>query len=126
VIVARHLLWIDCGAGALAGVAALILYPWLAALYALPPGAVIALGVANLCYAAGSFSLARRAARPAPLVAALAAANLGWAVVCVVLAVAFLGSVTWFGLAHLLGEAVFVGGLGTVEWRHRRELRSAA
>ena len=100
----------------------LCLHPWLIGLYGLPRTVVLVIGVANLCYAAGSFSLARRATRPRSLVAALAVANLGWSVVCVGLAAAFAESATLLGTAVLLGEALFVGVLGSLEWRLRDRL----
>lgn len=121
----RRLLWIDCTAAGLAGLAMLALSAWLSALYGLPQSFVIGLGVVNLLYGAFSFSLARRASRPLKLIVALAAANGAWAVVCIALAVAVGGSATLFGLAHLVGEGLFVGGLGALEWRWRDRLRTA-
>lgn len=38
-------------------------------------------------------------------------ANAAWTAVCLGLAVTFAGSATLFGIGHLVGEAVFVGGL---------------
>lgn len=38
----------------------------------------------------------------------------------------FAGSASPFGLGHLVGEAIFVGGLaGLVEWRWREQLLTA-
>jgi len=118
----RNLLWIDCAAGAAVGVAVLGLSGWLADLYALPRGLLLATGAANLLYAAFSFSLAVRRRRTLPWVSALAAANVAWGAVCVGLLAAFGGSASAFGVAHLAAEAVFVGGLGAVEWRVRERL----
>lgn len=42
---------------------------------------------------------------------ALVRANLAWTPVCVGLVIAFWSSITPFGVAHLLGEGVYVGGL---------------
>ncbi|MDZ4701405.1 MAG: hypothetical protein SH809_16960 [Rhodothermales bacterium] len=53
------------------------------------------------------------------MIKVLAVANMAWAPVCLGLAVAFAGSATPFGFAHLAGEAVFVGVLGVIEWRWR-------
>ena len=53
-------------------------------------------------------------------------ANLTWAVVCLGLAAAFSASATGFGLGHLVAEAVFVGGLGALEWNQRDQLLTAA
>ena len=118
----RDLLWIDCTAGLVAGIAMLALAAWLARWYALPRALLLGMGIANLAYAACSFTLARRARRPPRLVAALAAANGMWAVLCLVAAVRFAGSATGLGLMHLVVEAMFVGGLGALEWARRERL----
>ena len=118
----RNLLWVDCTAGAVVGVAVLLLSGWLADLYALPHGLVLVTGAANLLYAAYSCSLAVRPRRTMPWIVALAVANMAWGGVCVGLLVAFGGTASAFGIAHLAAEAVFVGGLGAVEWRVRDRL----
>ena len=122
----RHLLWIDCTAGALAGTLVLALSGWLAQLEGLPRGVLIFTGATNLVFASYSCSLAVRRIRPLPLVTLLVAANLAWVPVCVALAVTFRDVATPFGFAHLLGEALFVGGLALLEWRHRALLITAA
>ena len=53
-------------------------------------------------------------------------ANFAWAVACLCLAGVFAGSATVFGMGHLIGEAVFVGGLAGLEWRWRDRLLTAA
>ena len=118
------LLWLDCTAGAFVGVGVLALSGWLSAVEGLPRGVLVFTGVVNVVYAAFSFSLAVRRRRPLVLVSALAVANLAWAPVCLGLAVAFGGRATAWGGAHLVGEAVFVGTLGAVEWAHRHRLAS--
>jgi hypothetical protein len=45
--------------------------------------------------------------------------------VCGLAAVGFAGTASAFGLAHLLGEGLFVGGLAALEWRERERLRCA-
>lgn len=122
--VSGRLLWIDCSAGAIAGVAILALSEWLSRLYGLPHSILLLIGAANLLYATFSFSLARRAERPLPLASLLAWMNMGWAPVCIGILVAFQDTVTGFGTAHLVAEAVFVGCLGAVEWRLRHRLLS--
>jgi hypothetical protein len=114
-----RLLWADCTAGALAGIAMLTLGGWLARVYALPHGLLLVMGAANLLYACYSFTLARRSHPPIPLVTLLVLANAAWAVACLVLAVRFAGPASAWGTAHLVGEAVFVGGLAGLEWRAR-------
>lgn len=121
----KHLLWIDCIAGALVGVAVLTLADWLSRLQGLPRGLLLLTGAANLLYACYSFSLAIRSNRPPALIGLLVAANLIWACVCVALGVYFARSATIWGLAALFGEALFVGGLALQEWRWRDALRVA-
>jgi hypothetical protein len=115
----KHLLWIDCIAGALAGVAILVLLNWLAALYGMPINTLVFIGVANVLYASYSFSLAIRRTRSPFLLNALIVANGAWALVCVGLAALWAGTATMFGMAHLLAEALFVGRLASLEWKWR-------
>jgi hypothetical protein len=121
----RKLLWVDCGAALLAGLAVLSLSAWLGRLYALPRELLVAMGMVNLAYGAFSFSLARRAHRPRPLIVLLVVANATWAVLCGIAAVRLAGVASGFGLAHLIGEGLFVGGLAALEWRRRAELVTA-
>ena len=118
----RHLLWLDCSAGAIVGALVLPLAGWLSRLEGLPREVLLFTGVANLLYAALSFSLAVRRVRPMRLLTLLVVANLVWVPVCVGLAVFFGGQATPFGFAHLLGEVCFVGGLAVLEWIHRHQL----
>ncbi len=120
----RHskLLWIDCIAGAVVGVAVLMLSPWLSRIEALPRGLLLFTGAANLLYACYSLSLAARMRRTLRQIELLVFANGAWAVVCVALALSFASSATWIGIAHLLGEAAFVGALAGAEWRWRNQL----
>jgi hypothetical protein len=111
------LIWVDWIAGAAAGVLMLSLRDWLADLYSLSADLLLVVGLANLAYAGVSFTLAMlsRGDR-VPLLRVVAAANVIWAVVCAVLAVVWFGEASLFGMGQLVGEAVFVGGLGVLEW----------
>ena len=120
--VMKNLLWIDCIAGGLAGVLVLSLSGWLSRLHGLPRELLLLNGAVNLLYASYSFSLAVRTRRPPPLIKVLVFANLSWAVVCLWLVTVFSGSATVFGIGHLVGEAVFVGGLAGLQWRWRDQL----
>lgn len=122
----RNLLWVDCIAGALAGVTVLMFSGWLSSLHALPRELLLLNGAVNLLYASYSFSLARRGRRPRSLINLLVFANLAWAVVCLWLIRIFAGSATWFGIGHLVAEAVFVGGLAGLQWKWRDQLLTAA
>ena len=108
------------------GAAVLSLSGFLSRLYGLPRALLLFTGFANVFYASYSFTLAVRSIRPRSLIIALALANSLWAVVCTCLALLVAASATAFGLVHLLGEALFVGGLAALEWRWRDRLLSAA
>jgi hypothetical protein len=121
----RNLLWIDCTGAAVAGVLVIALSGWLGPLEGLPREVLLFTGAMNLLYGSYSFSLARRRERPMRLIKLLVVANLAWAVVCIGILAAFFESATPFAFLHLAGEAVYVGGLAVLEWRHREGLRSA-
>jgi hypothetical protein len=121
--VLRHLLWIDSGAGLGAGLVVLALSGWLSEVYALPRALLLGMGAANLAYGTYSGALARRARRPPGLILLLVVANAAWAVLCGVMAVRLAHSASVFGVAHLAGEGLFVGGLAALEWRERERLR---
>jgi hypothetical protein len=124
VLLLRKLLWVDSVAGLVVGVAVLCLSAFLGELYALPRELLVASGVANLAYGTFSFTLARRARRPRPLIVLLVAANATWAALCAVAAVLLAGTASAFGLAHIVGEGLFVGALAALEWNQRERLWS--
>jgi hypothetical protein len=123
---AQKLLWIDSGAAALAGVGVVAFSGWLSRLHGLPRELLLFIGAVNLVYAAYSFSLAVRAERPMLLIKLLVCGNASWAVICLVLATAYLSQATVFGMAHLVGEGIFVGGLAAIEWNQRHILLANA
>jgi hypothetical protein len=122
----RSLLWIDCIAGALAGVLVLLFSEWLSRCYSLPPEILYFMGLVNLLYATYSFSLAKRCARPKGLILLLAPANGAWALACLGLATHFFETATFLGIALLVGEAIFVGALASFEWKWRDQLLSVS
>ena len=121
----RNLLWIDCIAGALVGVLVLLYNDWLSRLYSLPPRVVYFMGLVNLIYATYSFSLAMRRARPKALIILLVMANGAWTFVCLGLATHFFETATILGIWILVIEAIFVGGLASLEWKWRDHLSAA-
>lgn len=123
---AKSLLWIDCLGGLAVGVLVLVLASWLSTLYALPEPFILALGTANLAYGTFSLSLARRAVRPRALLRLLIGANLTWAVFCFGAGAVFAAQASAYGLALLLFEGVYVGGLGLLEWRFLDALVTAS
>ena len=120
--VRRSLLWFDGFAALVAGIVTLLLHGWLSELYSLPKGVLLFIGVVNLLYASYSLPLAMRSNRPKILIFLLIAANLMWAMVCLLLLILNRETISIFGLAHLVGEGLFVGGLAYLEWRWREQL----
>ena len=120
----RNLLWVDGFAGLIAGSVVLLANNFLADWYKLPKTLLLFTGFANLAYASYSLSLAARSVRPMRLIVLLAGANLFWSMVCLVLAVKYFAVAGLFGLAHLVGESLFVGVLGGLEWRWRTLLQT--
>lgn len=121
----KRLLWTDGSAGALVGLILLIGGPWLTPWYQLPRQLVLSMGVCNLGYGLYSLSLARRARRPRALILLLIVANASWAVLCIRWTILYVDQASFWGLAHTAGEALFVGGLAGLEWRHRDLLLEA-
>lgn len=121
----RHLLWVDCIGAGIVGVAVLLLSGWLSDLEGLPQNVILFTGGVNLLYGSFSLALAARKHRPMRLIKALVWANLTWTPVCAGLIVAFWSTITPFGIVHLLGEGIYVGGLAVLEWRHRDLLATA-
>ncbi len=121
----RNLLWVDGLGAAVAGVAVLLLSSWLSPWYQLPLQFVLFVGVVNLAYATYSLSLARRSRRPMALIRLLVVGNLAWALALIRWTFVYWETASLWGLAHLVGEAIYVGGLGCLEWRWRESLRFA-
>lgn len=121
----RDLLWYDSRAGLAVGMGGLLLSGWLSELYRIPTPLLVAMALVNLAYGACSGLLARLAVRPSALILLLVIANAAWAVVCVALAVRLAPTASTLGLAVLIFEAAFVGGLALLEWRARHRLRHA-
>ncbi len=120
--IARHLLWIDSAAAASAGFFVLLLASWLSELYRLPHGLLLFIGAVNLFYAGYAGSLAIRRKRPRALLYVLIIGNTLWMGMCLALALRFAGHAAPLALAHLIGEALFVGALAACEWRWRAQI----
>ncbi|MEM7738632.1 MAG: hypothetical protein AAF267_22910 [Deinococcota bacterium] len=120
-----QLLRVDCTAGIAVGIFVLSLQRWLSSFYQLPVSFVVFLGIVNLTYGTFSLSLAVRKNRPQYLVWLLIRANMVWGVLCIVWAILFRNTASVWGLGTLLFEAVFVGGLGVIEWRWHHLLLTA-
>ena len=120
----KRLLWIDCFAGLLVGVVVLLFSRWLSQCYGLSQELVQIIGVGNTAYGLNSLSLALRKNRPEKRILLVAIANLIWAVACVFWLITYWESAGFLGLGHLFAEALFVGGLGCLEWRWRALLQT--
>lgn len=118
----RKLLWVDCIAAFIGGMMTLLLHGVLSQMYGLPREMLLLIGVVNLMYSGYSFLLAIRARRPMGWIYLLVIANLCWAVVCWSWAFEFSQVISIYGMCHLVGEGLFVGGLGCLEWRWRQLL----
>jgi hypothetical protein len=114
-----RLLHIDSLGGLTVGIVVLLLSNWLTVWLGLPRSSIIFMGLVNIAYGCYSFSLLVRAKRPLRLIKLLVVANLVWAVLCVLRAAIFAQTATPLGIAYLLFEAVYVGGLAYLEWRNR-------
>jgi hypothetical protein len=114
-----RLLWIDGFAGLVVGLFVLSFHAFLANVYGLPQALVWFIGVANVFYSSIGLTLAVRKPRAVEWIVTLAAANLVWTCVCIVLMVQFASVATPFGLAMLGLEGVFVAVLASFEWRYR-------
>lgn len=99
----------------------LALRSWLAELYAVPPALVGGLAAVNLAFGTTSLALYLRSRDEyVPRLAMMATANIVWSIVCVALLLTWRRSASSFGLLHFALEAIFVGGLGLLEWRASR------
>lgn len=118
---ARRLLWLDSLGALGAGALVLTLAAPIAALDGLPREVVLMSGLANLAYGSYSGSLASvatlRGAAPRPAVKLLIAANLAWALVCIVLLARHGSEATMLGWLHIGGEGLYVAGLALLETR---------
>jgi hypothetical protein len=119
---ARYLLRIDSSAGLVVGGTMIALDEWLSELYAIPLGIFYFVALTNVVYGLFSLSLVMRARRTMGLIKLLAVANGGWAVLCFGLVVYLWCTATFFGIAHVALEGVFVGGLAALEWKQRERL----
>jgi hypothetical protein len=113
----RPLLWFDCTAGGVVGIAMLALSGVLAPLFGIPRAVLVITAIVNLAYGAFSFSLARQSEPPHRRVRVLVAANAAWTPVCVILAAVHAGPGSWLGVAYFVAEGVFVGALAVFEMR---------
>ena len=116
------ILQLDCYAGLSVGSAILVLNSWLSGIYSLPSNLVLLIGVSNFVYGCFSFALINSIDRSLSRVKALSIANMFWGCLCLALVFLYQDSASILGKAHLFAEAIFVGGLGCLEWVNRKHL----
>jgi hypothetical protein len=119
----RYILWIDGLAGLLGCISLFLTLDRLVGWYNISRETLVIIGIANLAYGTYSLSIAMLKKRPEILIVILVLANLTWAVNCLRMAITFWDAASIFGLIHLIGEAIFVGGLACLEWRYRKLLQ---
>lgn len=117
-----RLLRIDSLGALSVGVGVLLLSNYLASWFGLPLSYIIFMGIVHIAYGCYSFSLFVRNQRPLRLITLLVIANLVWALSCVLRLALFAQTATPLGIAYLVLEAVYVGGLAYLEWRNRELL----
>ena len=117
----KRLLIADSVGGLLVGVCVLALLSPLAALERQSSTVLMITGIANIVYGTYSGQLALRAASGGRLASAelrvLIYANAAWLPVCLALAASTASHASWLGIAHLVGEGIYVGALA---WFERR------
>ncbi len=116
----RSLLWFDCSAAAVAGLAMLALSGVLAPVFGYPRALIVTTAIVNLMYGACSYSLARQPQAPRHHVRVLVVANFAWTVVCLGVAALTAGPGRWLGAGYLIAEGAFVGVLAALETRASR------
>jgi hypothetical protein len=117
-----RLLRIDSLGALSVGVMVLLLSNYLTLWLGLPQSSILFMGIVNIAYGCYSLSLLVRTKRPLSLITVLVIANLLWALLCVLRAALFAQTATPLGIAYLLLEALYVGGLAYLEWRNREFL----
>jgi hypothetical protein len=118
-----RILWIDGIAALLSGGLLLLAADGLAEWYNIFRETLSFIALVNLAYGTYSISIAMLNKRPLVLIVMLVIANLLWSINCLRLACLFRDTASFFGLTHLVGEAIFVGGLAILEWRYRKLLQ---
>jgi len=117
----KRLLIFDSVGGLLVGVCVLAFVSPLAAMERQSSTVLMITGIANIVYGMYSGQLAVRASRGARLASAelriLIYANAAWLPVCFALAAGTASHASWLGIAHLVGEGIYVGVLAWFEQR---------
>lgn len=116
------ILWTDCLGGLTVGTLVLVGHQWIAQWHNLDSSVVVSMAFANLFYGGYSLFVTTNPKRTMVMVSILAAANVVWLFVCCAIVTVTWTNISLFGITHILGEGIYVGGLGMVEWNRRSQL----
>jgi len=116
----------DAASCAATGALQCLLVQGLARLTGLPAALLAGTGVFLLGYAVLAALVARRSSPPRGLIAFVAIGNLGWALGCVGLLASRFESLSAWGVAWVLAQAVTVLVLAELQWTGLRRSRPAA
>lgn len=104
------------------GVVLLLLQVWFAELYNLPIYIIQFFTAANILYGLYALSLACSNVRSLNAIKLLVYANYLWAGVSVLLVINYNETISFWGVAVILVESLFVIMLASVEWKNRDAL----
>lgn len=120
----KNILCVDGVSALVVGLLVLAINGKLAVLYRMPDDLLLFIAGVNLAYGGYALSLHVQKMRGASRLFILITANLVWALQCILLAVANFETISAFGWAHLIAEALYVGTLASLELRWRDTLLS--
>jgi hypothetical protein len=115
---------VDGGSSAAMAAFQLLQGPAWASRFELPPSLLIDTGLFFLAYATLLFGIALRARVPVALIGLIVAGNVAWAVMCVLLPLVGVLTVSTWGLGYLLLQAVAVLLFAALQWRGWRTSRT--
>ena len=121
---APRILWTDCLGGLFVGILVLTAHQFIADWHNLSKQLILFMGAVNLAYGCYSLFVTLRTPRPLILVKLLAMANIIWLPVCTAITAYHWNDISAIGIIHVLGEGVYVAGLGLMEWTRREQLAS--
>lgn len=119
-----RLMWADAASCAATGALQLVFAGALARLTGLPMPLLLATGVFLLAYAGAAAWMASRALPPRRLIGWVVAGNFGWAAACIALLAAGGTSISLWGWAWVLAQAVTVVVLAELQWMGLRHSRA--
>jgi hypothetical protein len=110
----------DARAALVSAIFVLLCKTWLADWLCLPENVLAKMCAVAFCYGAYSSFLHFKNPKPLFLIKILIFANAFWATFCIGIIVYHWATINRFGIAYLLAEAMFVGGLAFLENKYCR------